>query len=301
MEENSFNNTITIEGDQITPEHIQKCKDAFKDILNDHNINPELIIEAKGAIKEVDFSIFGHFMLFSSEYSRKYKRKIDIKLILKNNYPEPNDEDENSDPASRSITWKIRQHLVHAYYSMGMKSVFSMVDGNGEFSEAETNKNGWFVLSKKFLPITYLNNSNYENLFKTKLQSFELNDINGKGKDENTFYQSIRRHLFKKKTSNNYLSVLSQLAFYRCLQQAKLLRYYLYDKLDETARKKLKFLDNKDNFQVSYVQDETTKEKYREIALDIFGELESKPPIYHLVFFSLISKFDDTITKNCIN
>jgi hypothetical protein len=75
-------NPILIEGNNISSEDIQKCADAFKVILNDPSIKPELHIIAENEIKEVDFSFFGHLMLFSSEYQKKNNRRL--YMIIRN-------------------------------------------------------------------------------------------------------------------------------------------------------------------------------------------------------------------------
>jgi len=201
-----------------------------------------------------------------------------------------------------------------------MHSVFNLVDGNGEFSEAKVRSHSWFQLSSKFLPITYLDKNKYDSLFKNIDFFLKIGNINYFIKSQNNdkpnpiddnskkiksineydFYQILRRFLFSKKNSENYLSILSQLAFCRCLQQAKILRYYLYDKLGKGIKEKLYFPECKENFNISNVQDNDIKDEYRKVVLEVFSEIEEMPSIYHLVFFTLLTKFDDRITNDDI-
>lgn len=336
------NNPIIIEENHISSEHIQKCIDAFKVILNNPSIKPELQIIAESEIKEVDYSLFGHLMLFSSEYQKKYKRKLFVKLELRQNQPKGDDENEEIDPERKSIIWKIRQHMVHSYYSMGMKHIFSLKADSDTFSLAATQKNGWFVLSRKFLPITYINKQSYITFFgeldkriqqgkqnnwrvilnnleqylpnNDDQQALERDEQQSKSSNtsskrktrrkttDNILYQGLRKYLFGKRNRYNYITILAQLAFYGSLLHTKLLSYHLFDELDQTVREKLSFPTEKENLKVSGISsDGDTKEKYRSAVQTIFFELWKKPPIYHLVFFTLTSSYAGRIRKKDIN
>jgi len=224
---------------------------------------------------------------------------LEIKLLLLKNKPYKDDLD---DKKQISVLWKLRQAMVHSYYSTN-KNIFTIIDANGEISDTEYEKNNkkWFVLSKKVLPLIFLNEENYKNTFETQLKLISVSKIVKSivvSQSEKKIYQECRKYLFRKKTKNNFIQILSQLAFYRALQSAKILRYYLIKQLDS---QKGKIKENV--FQISAVKKEETIRKYQENIVSIFDELLKKPPIFHLVYFTLTSSdlISSAITNININ
>lgn len=285
---------IPINGYEINSSHIQKCIDKFRDIIIDTEIKHEFIIKAEDEIKKIDFSFFGHLMLFSSEYKRKYNKDLSIKLILPKNISITSDEDESIYPTIRSMIWKIRQQMIHAYYSMSENSVFSLVDGNGEMVSAEQKKDNWFVLSKKFLPIILINKDNLNLLFNdsSNLHNVQLSNqdfLSSTSDKEESLYQAYRKLLFERKNKSNYFLILSQLAFYKSLQEAKILRFYLFDQLSDEVKLQIKMPQNRDLIQVGVKQDVDKNKGYRKVILPVFDEMKKSSPIFCLIFYTLIS------------
>jgi len=267
---------VRIEDNTFSFEYIQKCINEFKTIQNENLTNPEMQIIALKEITSIDFSLIGHLILF-----KKSMPNLNIILYFPFNKPYKSDIDSMVDTDGKSSIWKLRQYMVHAFYSTS-QSIFSVVDETGEISDAEFKKDSWFVLSKKFLPIIYINGESYKSIFENSIQTISLEGLNTKKNNinEDDQYQACRKFLFKKKNATNYLQILSQLAFYKSLKDSKILRYYLNKNVFNTSYK---------DFQVSRVQDFSLKEIYWEKIETIFEELQSKPPIYHLVFSTLTS------------
>jgi len=286
--------TVNIKGNSITKKEIIKCVNKFKEIRYDNYSNPELEIVALNEIIDFDFSLVGHLILF-----KKILSNLKIKLLLLKNKPYKDDLD---DLRQRSVLWKLRQAMVHSYYSTN-ENIFSIIDTNGEISDTEFRKNSWFVLSRKVLPLIFLNEKNYKDTFETPLSFISVNNI-VKSKistlKEEEIYQKCRKYLFNRKTKNNFIQILSQLAFYRALQTAKILRYYLIKLLDN----KKENIESKENLlQIGAVRNKETIREYQENVVSIFDELLKKSPIFHLIYFSIISSdlISSTITNKNIN
>lgn len=270
---------VQIIGNTVNSFAINDCIEKFKIIKEDQKSILKII--AHEEIIVFDFSLIGHFILF-----KHAKSELEIEIHLEKNF---SDDIELS--REKSIVWKLRQYMVHAYYSTG-KNIFNLIDGNGEISRAESDKKkgSRFELSKKYLPVIYLNSNNYYDIFHNKLNFVPIATINLKGKnDEDGLYQACRRLLFSKVTPNNYVQILSQLAFYGSLKEAKMLRYFLFEELSLANKKILDKRNNKENFYVSKVKDYENKKLYRSGLIPLFEELKNQPPIHLLIFFTFIS------------
>lgn len=275
---------VSVSGNAVGSMVINDCIKQYKEIKAG-KLLPQLQIIAENEITDFDFSLIGHFILFKEEYP-----ELSITIILQENYEKD---------ADNGIVWKLRQQMVHAYYSSGLgknvfSDIFTLIDGTGEESMASTDKDkgGRFELSHKFLPIIYLNDINYNNLFNrnrinfVSLSGLELKD---RERDENGLYQACRRILFKQITMDNYLQILSQLAFYNSLVEAKMLRYYLYDELDERTKGVLLLSKNKEDFQVGRTQNLQKNRHYREKLEPVFDEIKEASFFRVLLFFTFIT------------
>jgi hypoxanthine-guanine phosphoribosyltransferase len=272
---------VIIQGSKVSSDEINICIEKYKEIKADNSLL-ELQIIAENEIIDFDFSLIGHFILFKEELP-----KLSITVILQKNYAIDSD----------SITWKLKQQMVHAYYST-RKDIFSLIDGSGEMSIGSVDKRkttGHFALSKRLLPIIYLNNKSYKCLFETSVNFEPLKNLdlrNEKGeikKDDDGLYKACRKALFKHVKEENYLQILSQVAFYHILMEAKMLRFYLYDELDETVQNILSEKGDKDSFRVGVIQDVDEKKEYREALMPVFNEIKEALPFSKLLFFTFIS------------
>jgi len=276
---------LNISGNTISDTAIKECISLFKKIKAEAHSKPLLEIVAKEKIIDVDFSFLGHLILI-----KKSIPQLDISLVLLKNLPDSNEKVDDEE-RGKSVLWKLRQFMVHAYYCTN-ESVFTVTDANGEIGDANINNREWFVLSKKFLPIVFLDEPSFETFFESKNFFFSINENKVSEKelsDENKLYQSCRRFLFKKISFKNYLHILSQLAFYRALRDVKLLRYYQWEEFVDVSTRKLPENQDKEKLQISNVQDSELKKNYKQLVLPIFEELSEKSPIYYLVFSTLLS------------
>jgi hypothetical protein len=268
---------VQIKGNVVGSHIINECIDRYKEIKESEK--PCILqLIAEDEITEFDHSIIGHFILFREEYSQ-----ISIQIKL-----------EKNNSQSNSIAWKLRQQMIHAYYNVGEKDVFTLFVGQNSTEEkasqiikhiAEKHKgDSYFALSKKFLPVIFLNDNNYNKLFQYERIDFELPkglDLEEKNSDD-SFYKACRTLLFdnnKNLNADNYLQMLVQLAFHRSLEQAKMLRYYWYDELDSVFGKKEKMKVGRKT---------GNKDHWEELKL-LFDEIKQQAPINILLFFSLIS------------
>jgi len=270
--------TIPITEKVINNEVINECIYKYKEIKN--NKSPShLNIVADIAIENDDngfeFSLIGHFILFKEDCP-----ELTISLIFNDNF------EYSGDP----VIWKLKQQMIHAYYSTG-KDIFTLVDGNGKKSIASIDKQkiiGHFVLSEKFLPITYLNKTNYEILFKCSMKYSQLTKLDILDKTEDGLYKACKEFLLKQVSMDNYLHILSQLAFYKALQKVNILRYYLYDEL-KPSEKNFFNIKNKEDFQIGKTQNIIKKQEYWNELLPLFDEIKKSPLFRILLFFTFIT------------
>jgi hypothetical protein len=264
---------IPILGNTVDNGIINDCIKKYKEIK--YNQNASLQVIANDEITEFDFSLIGHFLLFKEECP-----DLTITLVLQKNYA--ND--------SNEVIWKLIQQMVHAYYSTG-KDIFTVVDGDGEENKASVDKDkkNRVVLSKKFLPIIYLNEKNYNMVFQNRT-TFSILKINAPNdlKEEDALYKACLKILSDEITTGNYLEILSQLAFYRSLMNAKMLRYYL---------------QKNDKLQIGNVQNALLKRRYWKTLISVFDEIKEQPAIYSLLFYTFTCSrlIDIAITKDTIN
>lgn len=115
---------VEVNGCEINKVDIVKCVEVFKGIKKDRAEKPQLHIIANNKVLEFDFSLIGHLVLFKSEIPR-----LSIKIQLKYNSLI----EDNSDKRDKSVLWKLKQAMVHAYYSC-KKSVFEVQDKDGNIS-----------------------------------------------------------------------------------------------------------------------------------------------------------------------
>lgn len=98
---------------------------------------------------------------------------------------------------------------------------------------------------------------------------------------EEKIYQICRLILFNKKSSDNYFSVLAQLAFYGALLSTRVLRLFFAKDFDDKTLKEV--------WQVGYVKDIELLDDYQNKVFVVFDELLEKAPIYSVLFFLLMS------------
>lgn len=270
---------IKINGNSVDRSDIIECINKYNEILLESLEKAVLLIEADNRIIDFDFSLIGHFILFKDKMPG-----IKIIIQLHDNY---SDIVTNIGRFENSFLWKLKQSMVHAYFSIGF-NVFSIIDGSGKELFAEYHKDNWFVLSKKILPYVYLNEVQYEKLFFNEIATSFIDDIKILNfdfcdNDDDDIYQACRRYLFGLK-GVDYIKRLSGLAFFGALKEAKLLLHYFdYKKINHNSEIKY------DIRRVGHVQDSELISEYKKRVYSIFDELLDKAPIYSLIYYVLVS------------
>ncbi len=256
------------------------CYNKFEEILlcNDEKIEFGIIAEQK--IIDFDLTIIGYLILL-----KKSKPYLETKIILENNYYT------DSNKKAESVIWKIRQSIVHTYYATSNTDVFSVVDGDGEIVDINKEEkrrnykqeNYSFFYSKEFLPIIFINEKNYKTIFEKAQKFHAIQRTEKKLTSENYYYLYCRKLLTNNISDDNYIQILSQLAFYRSLESLKSLRYYL-----NTETNEFRNFINIDSIQVGYISDNNIKDKYWKEIIPVFNKLKELPPIYSLIFSILV-------------
>lgn len=231
-------------------------------------------IICRDLVDDIDLSFIGHLILMKMK-----SKKISIKLVLPINACERKEE-------INSAVWKLKQSMVHAYYTAGI-DIFKIIDYDGKVISADAKKIEWFVLSEKFMPIIFLNEDNYYRAFENydiKLKNnnrvFGVGEVYKIGLSEEALYQYCRRSLFELVNENNYLDILSTLAFYRSLKDVRLLRKYIYSRI---------YRYSYECDRIGSVRDRHLISDYCERVLVVFDEMRYMPGIYSLIFSVLTS------------
>jgi hypothetical protein len=279
---------IDIEGSALEYRHVAQCVDIYKELLNDKFDRIIYIINAKDAIHEFDYSLIGHLILFKDQIPN-----IDICIKLNKNIL---NRGSSANVEENSMIWKLKQSMVHAYFSLGC-NVFKIVDGSGNEYSAEYHKEDWFVLSKKILPYIYVNNKQYENIFISNIDSSLFKEILGLYdiiNNDEQYFHVFRRYIFNLREAD-YIKKLSTLAFIGALKEAKILVKYFDDKE--------RYINNGnrvgDDERIGHIRNEDIIEDYKKVVYPVFHEMIQKPPIYSMVYYVLISsELLPSIVKN---
>jgi len=264
---------IRIPGSAVDSGVINECIKQFKEIKAS-GLPSQLKIVAENEIKEFDFSLIGHFILFKVECPQ-----LSIIIHLHKN---------RVNNSRDSIVDLLKYQVVHSRDIVGEnQDIFILKIGPGDGKK----ESGVFELSPKVLPMVYLDEGNYSKLFKNRMNFVSLSKLELTKKENNKsiindekLYQACKEKLAKQIKRGDYLQILSQLAFYRALAKAKMLVYYLYNELDEDIENILKQDKNKEN-----LQDFQKRQVYLESLVPVFNEIKEESPINILLFFSLIS------------
>ncbi|MBC2704771.1 hypothetical protein, partial [Desulfobacula sp.] len=267
---------IKIEEEQISYPQINQCITQFNIIKNRLPGKVKFEIIAEKQIKEINTLLIACFILFKQQCK-------DLEIVLHFKKKLAND-----------VAFKLIQFMVHAHYTTGRIDVFTFFDSFGNEHTPRKHKDNLdygFVLSEKFLPIIYIDKNNYNLLFEKKITHQSLDEME-KGERETgekgeKLYQYCREFLFKKKDKFSYLEILSQLSFYGALHKAKILQMFLFDEIPDSLKQELKIID-KSKIKVSQLNFKQGEEFYSKIK-HIFNALKNKPPIYHLIFYTLLS------------
>ena len=144
--------------------------------------------------------------------------------------------------------------MVHAYHALERQDAFRLVFPSEKYLASNiTNYDKWFVLSKTFLPVIYINETSYKLLFEDKCDFIQFSDIlkaiDGNIRDtvkkkekENLksvklssreLYQHCKRYLFTHLNSSIYINLLSQVSYYQTLINADLFQIYHIDELEK--------------------------------------------------------------------
>jgi len=269
---------VRVGGVEINHDTINMCIDKFNEIKNIGVSSAVLVVLCEQILEKVDFMMIGHFILFK-------KAMPALSILMKFNC-EFNEYDNYL--KSRSILWKLRQTMVHAYCAIN-ENVFEIEDVYGKIYAANSHDDSWFVLSKKILPIIYIDEEKYKEVFVDSLSLTDVCDI-GYEVDINIMSEeeisaSLKKRIQKSKKNNNYVNVLGELSFFGALHNAKLLKSY---HLKKEKIHLYEFLENISN-RLGYVKDKDRIKSYERRVMGVFDDLMNKSPIYSLIFYVLTS------------
>ena len=264
--------TVNIDRPYLSKTCIDECLKEMIEIRSKKTKDKTLNIVARNTVKNVDILLIAHFILF-----KKQVPNLEIVVNLTQNSKE--------DKEQKAVIFTVWQYAVLAYLAIG-EAVFSLkyIGGllNGNRLDGE-----WYTHSTSFLPFLYIDIDSYNTIFQNKVVFNNLSNQMGIEKNDERLFQTCRRWLvghFRK--PSELISLSSQLAFYSALRDAKILSFYLYEALDGNklsldAVKSLKL-------QASYLQHEDALNLF-EAVKGIFVELKNSPPVYTLVYSSLLS------------
>jgi len=273
---------VKVKGEYISQGCIEECVKNFNEI-NDEiekvpdsspnpKLKPKLMIIADKIIKEVDILLIAYFILF-----KKQIPNLEIMLILNNNTI--NEGDEND------LIQKVRQYMVYAYLACG-KNIFEVKHSTGTIKIVLPFPENWFVLSRKFMPVVFINDDTLKNTFQESFSYFSIKNNVTYNINDDIFYKSCKQYLFSLINKNeNYIYILSQLAFYRALDKAKILTLYLYSELNNNQITPDLVL--KEKIKAGYLRGTAAYDYYLEIK-NIFDELRSRPPIFCFIYSTLL-------------
>lgn len=312
---------VTIQTPYTTQSDINECIQTFRNI---DGAGSTLTIEFEQPIEEIDILLVGYLMMF-----KELRPDLTIEIRLQ---AEIASEQEND------LAFKLYQYLDYAFLMSGRSvfEIYYRKQGNthltgplwiDENSANETFQR-FFVLSDHFMPILLVNKKNqpfYDLLFEEaivenikelqripeseKLQ--ELLQAAEAQKSKPALYLILNRWIkgyekedewisgvISPKERNVCIQYLARLAFYKALENAKILRAYLSDPeiLNTVRVGRLRYSEKAGYPQVKF---------FRSIK-PVFDELSSKPPIYHFIYSLLLSAelpgelFEDEVAKEYV-
>ncbi len=277
------NHPIKIDDEYLSQNCIEKCIKEFNEIPDEPNHLLEIITTK--AVKEVDPLLIAYFILFKEQ-------KQNLEIILKLH-----------EKTSGDVNNKFRQHRAHAMLTYG-KDIFVFTKNETVKAEQDTE---W---SKSFLPIMYIDQNKYASTFINKINFQPLHEIAFYDQSSEILYQNCRAVLLKQfRDDKDGLKCLAQLAFYKALDDVKILSFYLYkDFHNNNEITKEAFKDKEEKYKIGSLVNEDALRFYEEVnKTSIFKELSKKPPIYNFIYSTLLSskllpgKLTSNNSKNFIN
>ncbi len=278
------NHPVLIDDEYLSQNCIEKCIEEFNKIKSGVHNSPLEIITTKKVL-EVDPLLIAYFILF--------KKEIDSLEIILNLHDDTQDD----------IIAKVGQYKMHALFTCG-EDVFSL-----PIHKSELIPESWIVWSESFLPITFIDVTKYEVTF---IELIKFQNLNGKvvyEKNPNKLYNRCRQFLYNKfLTEKDGLLYLSQLAFYKALEDAKILSFYLYKDFHYN-QEITEEVCIKEKYQIgTSLRKEKAFRFYKAVQETlIFNELSKKPPIYSFIYATLLSsdllpgEFNSENSKDIIN
>ena len=274
---------LEIDDEYLSQSCIEKCIEQFNLIKN--NPNPVLEIITTKAVKEVDPLLIAYFILF-----KKGKPNLEIILNL------------HEDTSSNVIN-TVGQYKMHALFTYG-EDVFLL-----PIHKSELIPESWIVWSESFLPITFIDVIRYKATFVELIKFQNLIEKVEYDQNPTALYNKCRKFLYDKfLTDKDGFIYLSQLAFFKALEDAKILSFYLYKDFhgDQEITKDICI---EEQYQIgTYLKNEKAFQFYKAVQETlIFNELFKKPPIYSFIYATLLSSdllpgtFNSKNSKNIIN
>lgn len=262
------------------------CVNKYLEIVDKDNDKIIFDIISENKINKIDLSFIGHLVLM-----KKNKSNIQINLVLPYN-----DLKDIKNKNQQSSIWKIMQSMAHVNMSVN-DNVFNIKGVGTKFISVNVNEFKWFVLSKKFIPIIYLDEDSYENIFEdcNSLDDEVLNKClydllnSANFQSEEYVYQKGRKKLFEYVNDNNYSKILSYLSFLRSLRDVRILRYYIEYCVNG---------NKSDNYRIGVVRKDDLKKKYYNKVRKVYDEMIAMPPVYSLMMAALTSS---GMTSSAIN
>jgi hypothetical protein len=266
---------VKINDEYLSQNCIEKCIEAYNKISNyEHQYVLEIITTRE--VKEVDPLLIAYFALF-----KKQRNNLDIILHL-------------HDSTSTNVIAKVGQHKAHAQFTSGV-NVFKLSPNESDIIPKE-----WIVWSDSFMPILYIDPANYKSLFVNKIDFHRFGNQAKYNKNWGIQYQNCRQYLYEVFLKDgDGIKFLTQLAFYKALDNTKILSFYLYKHFHNDSDITLEIV-KRDKYQISSLYNENAFNFYKEVIdSSIFNDLLSKPPIYYFIYATLLSS--DLLPGNLSN
>lgn len=277
---------IWIEKDYISLNDIQQCVDIFREIITGKQIEKKIHLIAKTQIKGFDLQIVGYFILFINQVK-------DIELVIELPY-------NLADSGDEQIEFQLKQAGTYAFIITG-KSVFTLILGelgnkksaSFDLSKSSTFPDQWYVYSKDFFPVLFINDNEKQfdllfrkglnELSKVKLDQLDkaLTWINNSVALKSSYHNFIRETSTPSNRRNALIN-LARMAFFNALDEAKIAHlffesYYSANQFDRSNRTQAGNLVNK-----------KAMEYYQSIK-PLFIELSKKSIIHQFLYSTILS------------
>ncbi len=271
---------MTLANSIVTKQDLTNCIRLFKDIQLSEEKKVLQVVAQKEVI-DIDILLIGYLILF-----KDLLPQLNISLILPHN---------TATGESDGLDYKLKQYGIYAQLMTG-QHVFSLRYGNQEI-DFDFRKD--FRLSKRFMLLLLVSERQmnvYKAVFEESLSAEQLkiglNEV-GWHKTSENLYADLNSALRKRANPSERIEAIKELgriAFYKSLNNAKVLSFYL----DPHYRENPSYRNQE--LQAGSLSSRQEVDKRIYDAYDffhnvkpVFDELSQLPLIYHIVFATLTS------------